>query len=269
VSELRVKSTPRTKAKASARPGIKLSAKPGAKPAAKSGTRAAPARRAKAPAQSSVGSGEQGGTSLRDVAYDAIKHQIITCAFKPGEYLNEAYVSAKLGIGRTPVHQALDRLMLEDMVEVIPRKGVIVKPVSLEEVMQIIEVRLINEPYGVRLTAERADDTDLAMLSDILGRAREWTAVRNVKEMMLLDREFHSVMARATRNTVLAEILRRLQERSLRFWFISLTAPDHHQEVLAEHDAILNAIRRRDADMAEAAIRDHIESFRRNVARYL
>jgi DNA-binding GntR family transcriptional regulator len=266
---MRAKSTARTstptKAKASSRPGIKISAKLAAKPAAKASTRAAPTRRVKAPAETN----EQGNASLRDVAYDAIKHQIITCAFKPGEYLNEAYVSAKLGIGRTPVHQALDRLMLEDMVEVIPRKGVIVKPVSLEEVMQIIEVRLINESYGVRLTAERADDTDIAMLSDILGRAREWTAVRNVKEMMLLDREFHSVMARAARNTVLAEILRRLQERSLRFWFISLTAPDHHQEVLAEHDAILNAIRQRDADAAEAAIRAHIESFRRNVARYL
>ena len=52
--------------------------------------------------------------SLRDVAYDAIKHRIITCVFKPGDYLNEAYVSATLGIGRTPVHQAIDRLTQED-----------------------------------------------------------------------------------------------------------------------------------------------------------
>ena len=83
--------------------------------------------------------------SLRDAAYEAIKHRIITCAFRPGEYINEAYVSAVLGIGRTPVHQAIDRLMLEGMLDVIPRKGVIVKPVSLDEIMQIVEVRLLNE----------------------------------------------------------------------------------------------------------------------------
>ena len=83
--------------------------------------------------------------SLRDAAYDAIKHRIITCAFRPGEYINELQLSSILKIGRTPVHQALDRLMIEGMVEVIPRKGVIVKPVSLNEVLQIIEVRLINE----------------------------------------------------------------------------------------------------------------------------
>src|SRR5580700_9855201 len=104
--------------------------------------------------------------SLRDAAYEAIKHRIITCAFKPGEYINELQLSSVLKIGRTPVHQALDRLMIEGMVEVIPRKGVIVRPVSLNEVLQIIEVRLINEPYGARLAAEHANDSDLAELDD-------------------------------------------------------------------------------------------------------
>jgi len=112
--------------------------------------------------------------SLRDLAYEAIKFRIITCAFKPGEYVNEARISTVLGLGRTPVHQAIDRLMLEGMVQVIPRKGVIVKPVSLDEVMQIIEARFIVEPQGIRLTAERADENDIAGLTDILARAQQW-----------------------------------------------------------------------------------------------
>jgi DNA-binding GntR family transcriptional regulator len=236
------------------------------KPVLKVGAKAGLKRRFKLAPPVTV---EAPGQSLRDVAYELIKLRIITCTFKPGEYLNEASVSAMLGIGRTPVHQALDRLMLEEMVEVIPRKGVIVKPVSLEDVMQIIEARLINEAYAVRLAAERADDTEISLMTDILARARNWTAVRNIKEMMLLDREFHLALARAARNTVLADILRKLDERSLRFWFISLTAPDHHQVVQEQHDAILKTIRARDADAAEAAMRDHIESFRRNVSRYL
>lgn len=207
--------------------------------------------------------------SLRDLAYETIKFRIITCAFKPGEYVNEARVSAVLGLGRTPVHQALDRLMLEGMVEVIPRKGVIVKPVSLDEVMHIIEARLIVEPQGVRLAAERADETDISALGDILGRALQWTVVRNVEQMMLLDREFHLVLARAARNDVFAEVLLKLHERSLRFWFISLTDAGHHGAVQDEHQAILQTIRDRDPDAAEAAMRQHIVSFRKNVARYL
>src|SRR5712664_2321636 len=112
--------------------------------------------------------------SLRDAAYDAIKHRIITCEFRPGEYINELQLSSTLKIGRTPVHQALDRLMIEGMVDVIPRKGVIVRPVSLNEVLQIIETRLINEPFGARLAADHANDGDLAALADVLKRGKSW-----------------------------------------------------------------------------------------------
>lgn len=208
-------------------------------------------------------------TSLRDAAYEAIKHRIITCTFKPGEYINELQLSSILKIGRTPVHQALDRLNIEGMVEVIPRKGVIVKPVSLNEVMQIIEVRLINEPQAARLAAEHASDADLASLDDVLKRAKHWSSVRNVEKMMLLDREFHLLIARAAKNDVLTELLRSLHERSLRFWFISLNAPKQYERVLHEHNAISSAIRQRDADKADAAMRSHIQSFRTNVSQFL
>jgi len=208
-------------------------------------------------------------TSLRETAYQAIKHRIITCAFRPGEYINELQLSALLRIGRTPVHQALDRLMMEGLVEVIPRKGVIVKPISLNEVLQIIEVRLINEPYGARLAADHADDSDLDELADILKRTEHWASLRNIENMMLLDRDFHLLIARAAKNSVLGELLRGLHERSLRFWFISLNVPTQYQSVHREHNAILRAIRARDPDHAETAMRGHIESFRANVSQFL
>ena len=205
--------------------------------------------------------------SLRDAAYEAIKHRIITCAFRPGEYINEAYVSATLGIGRTPVHQAIDRLMLEGMLDVIPRKGVIVKPVSLDEIMQINEVRLLNEAYCVRLAADRADRDEVTHLCDILARAAQWIEARNSEHLMRLDREFHGVLARASKNAVLADYLAKLHDRSLRFWFISLNRPGHHESVQAQHEAILAAIRDRDPDGAEQAMRAHIEAFRENLTR--
>jgi GntR family transcriptional regulator, rspAB operon transcriptional repressor len=211
----------------------------------------------------------EAASSLRDAAYDAIKHRIITCAFRPGEYINELQLSTLLKIGRTPVHQALDRLMVEGMVEVIPRKGVIVKPVSLNEVLQIIEVRLINEPFGARIAAEQANDADLIELGDVIARARHWASVRNVENLMLLDREFHFLIARATKNDVMSELLRNLHERSLRFWFLSLNAPRQYETVQDEHAAILGAIRKRDPDKAEAAMRRHIESFRTSVTQFL
>jgi DNA-binding GntR family transcriptional regulator len=224
----------------------------------------------RSPAANSSAAARAGApASLRDEAYDAIKHRIITCEFRPGEYVNELQLSALLKIGRTPVHQALDRLMVEGMVEVIPRKGVIVKPVSLNEVLQIIEVRLINEPFGARLAATHANDADLSELADVLMRAKHWASLRNVENMMLLDRDFHLLIARAAKNDVLTELLRNLHERSLRFWYISLNAPAQHETVQAEHVAILDAVRQRSPDGAQAAMRHHIESFRSNVTRFL
>ena len=207
--------------------------------------------------------------SLREEAYEAIKHRIITCAFRPGDYLNEASVSAMLGIGRTPVHQALDRLRLEGLVEVMPRKGVIVKPVSLDEVMQIIEARLLNEPAAARLAADRATSAELDEIDRIVARSAAFVQARDVEQLMLLDRAFHHLLAQAGRNLVLAELLGRLQDRSLRFWFIALSSASHHAEVQEEHEAIAAALRARDGDAAERAMHAHVDSFRRNVASHI
>lgn len=206
---------------------------------------------------------------MRDQAYEAIKDRIITLQFKPGECINEASVSALLGLGRTPVHQALDRLMLEDMVEVIPRKGVIVKPVILSNVLQMADVRLVNEAQCARLAAERADSEDIARLEKTINQAKQAIGKRDVHTMMTLDRDFHLALAAASKNFVLAELLRKLNEQSLRFWFISFNTPDHHTNFQAQHEALFEAIRDHDPDKAEAAMRDHIGAFRKNVARQL
>ena len=232
-------------------------------------TRSSASRAHRKPSRSQKPRQAEVSQSLRDSAYDAIKLKIITCEFKPGEYINELQLSSLLKIGRTPVHQALDRLMLEGMVEVIPRKGVIVKPVSLNEVLQIIEVRLINESYCARLAAERANDADIAEMDEVLKRTRHWTSLRNVVNMMLLDREFHLLVARAAKNDVVAELLRTLHERSLRFWFISLNEPKQCESVHEQHAAILSAIRRHNPDGAEAEMRRHIESFRANLSQFV
>ncbi len=207
--------------------------------------------------------------SLRDQAYEAIKDRIITCQFKPGECINEASVSALLGFGRTPVHQAIDRLMIEEMVEVIPRKGVIVKPVILHDVLQMVDVRMINETQCARLAAERADDSHIENMAEVLECARRAIAGRDIHAMMSFDREFHLLLAGASKNFELAEVLRKLNERSLRFWFISFTTPDHHHTFQRQHEAVFEAVRSHNGDEAEHAMRAHIEAFRKSVVRHL
>jgi DNA-binding GntR family transcriptional regulator len=232
-------------------PGVR--ARPGARRGAGRAAPAPPAARA----------------SLRDRAYEEIKRRVIRMDYAPGAYLNAAQLCAETGFGMTPVAQALNRLALEGMLEVMPRKGTIVRPVSLEEVLQIIDVRVVNEPYSARLAAERAQPADLAAIESVVARAAALVRRNDVEGLMLLDREFHNRIARAARNPVLAELLRGLHERSLRFWFISLSDRAHLDAVQAEHRAILERLKARDADGAAEAMREHIESFRAAIARSL
>jgi DNA-binding GntR family transcriptional regulator len=205
--------------------------------------------------------------SLFDQAYNEIKLRIITCGYRPGEVLSEAAISTELKIGRTPVHQAIHRLMMDGLITIMPRKGVMVVPAGVDEVMEIIDVRLVTECYCARLAADRANDSELQHLQRIVDASEKVTNQRDVEKMMLFDREFHDTLARAARNTVLADVLRSLHERSLRFWFISLRDPDHHRNVLAQHRAIVAALQSRQPDAAENAMREHILAFQRNVTR--
>jgi DNA-binding GntR family transcriptional regulator len=205
--------------------------------------------------------------SIAQQAYEAIKLRIISLEYRPGACLAESRIAEDLGLGRMPVHEAITRLALEDMLEVLPRKGVIVPPISLDEALANIEARLINEPAITRLAVERAtaDEVDhiTAMLHDVpamIGR-------RDIKGLMVLDRQFHASIARCARNPFFEWILRRLHERSLRFWFVSLSDPKHMAQVHDEHLAIVDACRSRDGAAAERAVRAHLESFRDTIKR--
>jgi DNA-binding GntR family transcriptional regulator len=181
--------------------------------------------------------------------------------------LSEAAISHEMKIGRTPVHQAIHRLVMDGLVSIMPRKGIVVRPVSIDEAVDIISVRLLTECYCARLAADCADESELQRLEEIVHSHAHMVQKRDLEQMMLLDREFHDVLARAARNPVLADVLRNLHERSLRFWFISLQNPEQHRKVLEQHRAIVAALRRRRPEAAEAAMRRHILAFQDNVTR--
>lgn len=202
------------------------------------------------------------GRSLTDIAYEEIKRRIITLTYQPSSYLNEAQLCDDLGIGRTPVHQAVNRLALEGMINIIPRKGIIVSPISLDDAMAVFEVRLMVEPACARLAAERASAKELQEMQDLLLQANALMEQRDIEGLMQIDRSFHSLIAHSSKNKVLEQILLRLHERSLRFWFISLSDKVHVSMVSHQHQDIINKLVERDADGVEHLVKAHIEAAR-------
>ncbi|AOJ93555.1 GntR family transcriptional regulator [Burkholderia multivorans] len=208
-------------------------------------------------------------TSLAERAYALIRRDIVTMRLKPGAALNEADLVARTGIGRTPVHQAVHRLVLEGLLSVMPRKGLMVQPLSLDEIVAVIDVRRINEAHCAELAARHATPDDLAALTALLDAGRACVEQHDVEGMMELDRAFHQTIAAAARNAVLADILRGLHDRSLRFWFVTLSEPHHLADVQREHCALFERLSARDAAGARAAVERHIDSFRSTLVQHL
>ena len=206
------------------------------------------------------------GGSLQDAAYEEIKRRIISLKLKPGAQLNIDALSMALGMGRTPIHTALKRLALESMVSIIPRKGIVVRDIVLNEILEAIDVRLVNESYCVRLAAERASKEDARELKNILDRGPDLIARHDLEALMNLDRDFHDAISHIARNKVLADLLMTFHERSLRFWFISLSNERHLREVQKQHREIYDRIAANDSKGAVEAIVFHISAFRANIS---
>ncbi|MAN76966.1 MAG: GntR family transcriptional regulator [Rhizobiales bacterium] len=202
--------------------------------------------------------------SLRDTAYDEIRKLIVTCELRPGQPLTVTDLAEALNIGRTPVIQAIDRLAVDGLVDVMPRKGIVVSPVSLDDFMEVIEMRMVNETAAVRWAAERASRAEIAMMEANL--AAIWRAAkdRNIEEFISLDRDFHRLITQSASNRILGDVLSSLHDKALRFWFISLKAPDHNIRVCEQHAAVIEGIKSGNLDVAEKAMREHIASFQMN-----
>lgn len=206
--------------------------------------------------------------SQNEQAYCLIRSEVVTLRLPPGEYVNEAEICSRFDLGRTPVNHAFHRLMHEGLVRIVPRKGVIVQPLSMNEAVELIAVRRINEPYAAALAAERITQAELDRLEAVVNSA---TRIRagDLEGVLALDQNFHEGIAAAARNHVLAGLLASLHQRAIRFWSVSLSLDLHLPEVVAEHTAVLNCLRLHDATGAHLAMEAHIDSFRVTITRLL
>ncbi|CAH5431687.1 HTH-type transcriptional repressor RspR, partial [Serratia marcescens] len=205
---------------------------------------------------------EEAGVSLNELAYRRFKQALVTLSYKPGEYLNTAQVMNDLDMGRTPINQAIHRLANEGLLQVIPRKGVMVSPLSMDDALELIEVRLANEMLCMQLASQRITERQIATLTELNRQIEAASQERDRVRMMTLDHEFHQELAQIAGNNMLADILSVLHARAQRFWASTLSREGHMREVIDEHRAIIAALATQDSAAAAEAAQAHILSFR-------
>jgi DNA-binding GntR family transcriptional regulator len=224
--------------------------------------RTAAARAGAAGHEAAAGKAPGKHNSLVAKAYEEIKEKIITLYFLPGQYLNEAAISGLLQVGRTPVHQALQRLELEGLVEIMPRKGVVVLPDSISEIIKILESRAAVEAELAKAAADRVSADDGKELLALANATRSLKSGPGIDDFIACDRAFHRKLAQLSGNPVLRDFAQRLHERSIRYWYLHLWQTMDVQATTRQHAAIADAIARHDGERAAAAMREHIDSLK-------
>ena len=205
--------------------------------------------------------------SLADRAYLAIRDQLIMLDIRPGEPINDDALAKSLGVGRTPVREALKRLERDRLVMSFPRRGTFATGMDIADLAHISEIRAQLEPLAARRAAERASGTTRTVLGELAAQI-ETLDIAQVKrlELMRWDLAVHRAIYRAASNPHLEDVLIRYDNLATRIhcmFLDRLSAVD--MQVVAEHVALLGAIAAGDADRAEDLAREHVLGFERAI----
>jgi len=196
---------------------------------------------------------ESANGSRTDHAYRQIEELIVTLQLQPGQVISESDLIEELGIGRTPIREALQRLAFEGLVVIMPRRGVLVSEINHAKQLALLELRREVERLIARNAARRsteAERTEFAALSHELGVAAE---ANDDVHFMRLDLQFNRMTVEASRNEYAARTMQLIQGLARRFWY------RHYQEALdlkrcaLLHKAVAAAIANADEEAASAA----------------
>lgn len=197
-------------------------------------------------------------------AYERLRDDILSGVLRPGDPLVESRIAEELGVSKTPVREALIRLQRDGLVTIEPYRGARVIELAPEDIREILELRLVLEREVARELARRRPPETLAALEGSLARSKSALARRRQRELLDSLTEFSDVQAQACGNRRMAKLLVDLRSALLIIGHTSLRAAGRVERSIAEHEAILTAIRSGDPEAAARATEAHIRSIERD-----
>lgn len=204
---------------------------------------------------------------LRDVVFNTLRQAILKGELEPGERLMEITLANKLGVSRTPIREAIRKLELEGLVNMIPRKGAVVASISEKDMKDVLEVRITLEELAVTLAIKNMDDSDFAALKEA-GRAFEEAVVsKDIVSIVDADVAFHDVIYNSTDNNRLIQIISNLREQMYRYRLEYIKDARSHSILISEHNDIIKYLENRDTEGVRKAIREHISNQERGIQR--
>lgn len=215
-------------------------------------------------AKTSVESDTVGATepaiALSELAHKAMMGMLLSGELAPNEVVTERQIALQLGISRTPLREAVRRLEGERFLERQRSGALVVRAMPVEEYMHILNVRRLVEGEAARLAAGRVSSAELEQLKSRIGEALKLPEDAITPEFAASDRDLHGLIAQASGNPVLQQVIDDLKTRTSMFKFGRL--PSRRRSVCAEHLEIIEALLAGDGSRAQKAMQDHVDQVR-------
>ncbi|WP_426999089.1 GntR family transcriptional regulator [Pseudarthrobacter sp. N5] len=210
------------------------------------------------------------GTSLAELAYRQLRDKLIMLEIRPGDPINDGQIAAELGIGRTPVREAIKRLEGDHLLVSYPRRGTFATGVDITELADVSEIRELLEPLAARRAARMANDELRREIRDVAREIGELEAERaDQRALMRYDITVHRLIYRAAANPHLEDVLIRYDNLATRIWCLVLDKMPSVTGHITEHVELLNAIADGDGEKAAELALHHVTGFEQTIRNIL
>lgn len=197
---------------------------------------------------------------LKQQAYDELKQRIQDATFEPGAFLSERQLALQLGMSKTPVKAALERLESEGFIAVSPQQGIVVRDLSVDEIADQFEIRLALESYVLRSVTGKLNSDETRRVRENLKRQQLAADNSDMAVAAELDAEFHGIFCECLGNREIIRVMSHLREKIHRvIGRVFRRNTDRLQESWKEHSAIADAVLDGNADLAVTKIQEHLE----------
>jgi len=192
--------------------------------------------------------------------YGLLREAIVRLAMVPGAAISEKELCAQFGVSRTPVREALKRLVDEDLVDVFPHSGTYVSKISYEVAEEGFVIRRALEIESIRRATQFVSDPQIARLDALIAEMRDILRRGALNDYIVVDDAFHSAIAEISRYPRMWKFINLVKAHLDRMRQLSAPVPGHLAEVTEQHAAIVRALERRNADQAELAMKIHLDA---------
>lgn len=208
---------------------------------------------------------------LRDRIASLIRDSILKGKLKPGERLMEIDVASSLGISRTPLREAFLQLESEGFVKVIPRKGAIVSETSPEDAEETYEIKGALEALAARLATTKISKEKIDELIQLNEKMRKiaQSKQKDYSEFLELNSAFHKIINSSSGNKKLIKMIENLRHQTFRYNFIFLSLVSHLQDSIKEHEQIISALKKKNADQVEKLVKRHNENAKKSLVNFI